>query len=334
MPPFADTPRNAAATITVIEEEISASLIDSNPTPEQLNDAVASLLPLPDVLEHSPAEPFRYCLNTSTLRGHKLSLPELVDIAAAAGYEAIEPWVDEIEKFAAEGGDLRDLRSRIADMGLTVEGGIGFFEWIVDEDDLRQQGLEKARHAMGLLARLGGKRVAAPPWGAHQETAARIDLLAAAERYKALLSLGDDTGVVPLIEFWGFSRNLSRLCEASLIAIESGHPDACILGDVYHIYKGGSPLTGLRALQGDVLPLFHVNDYPSIPPETIKDADRVYPGDGIAPLKTLLRDLRSIGFHGVLSLELFNAEYYKQDPLTVARTGLEKLREVVHQSFD
>ena len=61
----------------------------------------------------------------------------------------------------------------------------------------------------------------------------------------------------------------------------------------------------------------------------ITDAHRVYPGDGVAPLKGLLRDLRDLGFRGMLSLELFNREYWKQDALTVARTGLDKMRRLV-----
>ena len=296
--------------------------------------AETMLLPLPDVLEHGNNEPFRYCLNTSTLRGHDLALPDLIDIAAAAGYEAIEPWVDEIEKFAATGGDLRDLAERIRDLGLTVESGIGFFEWMVDDADRRRKGMEAATHAMGLMARIGGKRVAAPPFGCHEQGAPPVSLHAAAERYRDLLELGERQNVVPMVEFWGFAANLSRLSEAAMLVIDSGHPDACILADVYHLYKGGSPLSGLRLLGPDALRVFHINDYPSLPTETIKDSDRVYPGDGIAPLTPLLRDLRDIGFQGVLSLELFNPEYYKQDPLSVARTGLEKLRAVVQKSFD
>ena len=45
----------------------------------------------------------------------------------------------------------------------------------------------------------------------------------------------------------------------------------------------------------------------------ITDADRVFPGDGAAPLDTLLRSLRDIGFRGMLSLGVFNREYWKQD---------------------
>ena len=35
----------------------------------------------------------------------------------------------------------------------------------------------------------------------------------------------------------------------------------------------------------------------------------------------------------MLSLELFNREYWNQDALLVARTGLEKTREAVQKAF-
>jgi len=51
-------------------------------------------------------------------------------------------------------------------------------------------------------------------------------------------------------------------------------------------------------------------------------------------LKEVLRDLRLAGFRGFLSLELFNSDYWKQDPLAVAKTGLEKMKSVVAQSLE
>jgi sugar phosphate isomerase/epimerase len=135
---------------------------------------------------------------------------------------------------------------------------------------------------------------------------------------------------VPEVEFWGGSQSLRRLSEAAFVAIESGHPRACVLADVYHMYKGGSSIQGLALLGGAAIHVIHMNDYPASPPRaTISDADRVYPGDGIAPLGELLRILSAIGFRGYFSLELFNREYWKQDARTVARTGLEKMRAVV-----
>ena len=76
-----------------------------------------------------------------------------------------------------------------------------------------------------------------------------VDLLAAAERYRALCELGEQMGVVPQVEVWGFSKTLKRLGEAVLVAVESGHPEACVLPDVYHLYKGGSRLRRAAAAQ-------------------------------------------------------------------------------------
>ncbi|MDR3634392.1 MAG: sugar phosphate isomerase/epimerase, partial [Isosphaeraceae bacterium] len=230
------------------------------------------------------------------------------------------------------GGKLSDLGKRIADLGLSVESAIGFFDWIVDDDARRKKGFEEAKRNMEMVRAIGGKRLAAPPAGATDQT--NIDLRKAADRYRELLELGDAFGVVPQVEVWGFSKTLTRLGEAAQVAIDSGHPAACILPDAYHLYKGGSSFSGIRLLNGSAVHVFHFNDYPGSPARTeISDAQRVYPGDGIAPLKELVRSLNAIGFKGMLSLELFNRDYWKDDALTVARTGLEKMREVVRSAL-
>lgn len=274
------------------------------------------------------AAPFRLCLNTSTISGQKLPLPDVIDIAAKAGYDAIEPWLREIEQFVKDGGSTKDLAKRVSDAGLTVESAIGFSAWIVDDDAARAKAVEETKRAMDLVRQIGGTRIAAPPVGATDKTG--FDLLKAAERYRDILDAGDAIGVVPQVEVWGFSKTLGRLGEAMLVAFESGHRKACVLPDVFHLYKGGSNFAGLCLLGPETCHVIHVNDYPADPPrETITDAQRVYPGDGVAPLAAILRDLRAAGFHGALSLELFNRDYWKEDALAVARTGIEKLKRAV-----
>lgn len=276
-------------------------------------------------------ESFRYCFNTSTIRGQKKPIVEVIDIVAKAGYHAIEPWIEEIEHYKQGGGSLSDLGKRLRDLGITVESGIGFAAWIVDDPAQRAKGLEQAKHDMDLLAQIGGKRLAAPPVGATD--IAHFDLRKAAERYRALLEVGDQTGVVPMAEVWGFSKTLQTLGEAAMVAIGSDHPSACILPDIYHLYKGGSGFNGLKLLSASAVHVFHLNDYPAQPPrETITDADRVYPGDGIAPLQEVFRELKAINYTGVLSIELFNHSYYAQDPLVVAKTALEKLKAAVKKA--
>jgi sugar phosphate isomerase/epimerase len=276
--------------------------------------------------------PFSYCFNTSTIRGQKLSLDKEIEITAKAGYNGIEPWVDNIHAYVRSGGSLKDVRRQISERGLTVESAISFFRWIVDDDAVRAKGLEQVKRDMDVLAQIGGKRIAAPPAGATRE--AGLDLMKAAERYRVLLELGDQMGVVPQVEVWGSSKNLHRLGQAMFVVIESGHPKACLLPDVYHTYKGGSDFNGFKQLSAHAIQVFHLNDYPADPPrETIGDRDRVFPGDGIAPLTQILRDLHANGSRAALSLELFNPTYWKQDPLTVAKTGLTKMKAAVSKAL-
>jgi 2-keto-myo-inositol isomerase len=277
-------------------------------------------------------EPFRYCLNTGTIMGQKLSAREEVQVAAEAGYSGIEPWMRTLRQHVEQGHPLSDLRKQIADSGLTVECAIGFPAWAVDDDQRRQQAMEEFRRDMDLIAQIGGKRIAAPPAGINQVPG--MDLHRIAERYRAVLELGREMGVVPQLEIWGTARTLGTVGEAAMVAIQSDHPDACLLLDVYHIFRSGTGFEGLRLLSGAAMQVFHINDYPGDPPrEQLNDSHRVFPGDGVAPMNQILRGLYATGFRGALSLELFNREYWQLDASITARRGLEKMQQAVQQAL-
>ena len=276
--------------------------------------------------------PFLFSLNTATLRGHKLGLVKEIEIAAQAGYQGIEPWIGTIEDYTKSGGSLKDVKKRLQDLGLSVEGAIGFPEWVVDDDAKRAKGLERAKYELDLVAQLGGKRLAAPPAGATNTPG--LDLLQAAERYRSLLEAGDQIGVVPQLELWGFSKNFFRLGQCVCTAIETGHPKACVLVDIFHLYKGGSDFHGLKLLASNTVQVLHMNDYPADPPrDKINDSFRISPGDGSGPITEILRWLHATGGQKVLSLELFNHKLDEQDPLDVARTGLEKMKSAARKAL-
>ena len=278
--------------------------------------------------------PVRFALNTSTLRGQKLSVTEQIEITAKAGYDGIEPWIGDLQRYADEGGSLTDLKKRIQDLGLTVDSAIGFANWIVDDDQARKEGLENAKREMSVVKAIGGSRVAAPPVGAHRGDSVSPPLPVIAERYRALLQVGAEIGVTPQLELWGFSPTLSKLSELAYVAAGAEHPDACVLPDFYHIYKGGSDFSALGMIEASRMHCFHMNDYPADPPrESIADKDRVFPGDGVCPLPQIIRQLIDHGFRGTFSLELFNPEYWERDALEVAQEGLAKSKAVVAKAM-
>ena len=292
--------------------------------------------PAPTRLAQPGAGPanFRYCLNTSTINREKVPLAEQVRIAADAKYDGIEIWMPDVNRFLADGGKLADIRKACEDSQLKIESAIGFGRWIVNNDSERAKGLEQCRRDMSNLRELGGKLIAAPPAGATGSDYS-LDLDAAAERYATLLELGAQLDVTPQLELWGFSKNLSKLSELLYVAASAQHPSACLLLDVYHLYKGGFQFDNLSLIPGAAVGGLHMNDYPESPDrDSIGDQHRVYPGDGIAPIGELLHALAQSGFAGPLSLELFNRTYWQQEPSVIAVTGLRKMQAVVASVFE
>jgi len=279
----------------------------------------------------NPSTHFFYCLNTSTIRGQELGIEKEMEIAAQAGYDGIEIWINGVGTYLENGGKLSDLRKKAEGLHLTVENAIGFAKWIVDDDTVRAEAMEQLKREMDMLASLGCTRIAAPPAGATDEPG--LDLDRAGERYRSILALGDEMGVVPQLEVWGFSQNLHKLSQVLYVAAEAAHPSAKILPDVYHLFKGGTPFDALGLLNADKVDIFHMNDYPDTPArEEMNDSDRVYPGKGIAPLSQILFHLAHSDRPKVLSLELFNRSYWEQDALQVAKEGLMHMKMAVRKA--
>ncbi|WP_075349365.1 sugar phosphate isomerase/epimerase family protein [Algoriphagus marinus] len=266
---------------------------------------------------------FLFSLNTSTIRGQKLSLPEIIELAARAGYDGFEPWMMEIQGYLETGKSLASLKKLASDAGLKFFDCIGFPTWMAQDSEKSKTGFVQMEKEMGILAELDCPRVAAPAIG----TEAPLDLMQAGEKYKRLLELGRKTGVMPQLEFWGAYPSFYHLGQAMAVAAAADDKDAKILADIYHLFRGGSGFEGMRMLDGHAIDIFHMNDFPAdIPRLEQQDKDRVFPGDGAAPIKELSEVLKSKGGEIILSLELFNPTYYAMDAEYVITTGLNKMK--------
>jgi sugar phosphate isomerase/epimerase len=292
---------------------------------------VAALLPGISTAEDTAAKgPFRFCLNTSTISGQNPGLLAAIEIAAKAGYDGMELWINDIKDYVKQGNSLQSLATFISAKNLTIENLISFTAWMVDDDIKRKAALAELEEEMKMMAVLGCHRIAAPPAGVEKDKP--LDFQKAGARYRDILALGRKYKVMPQLEFWGASGTLHNLGQALAIAAAANDPDARILPDVYHLFRGGSGFDGLKLVSGKAIEIIHINDYPASKPVNEQtDSDRVYPGDGAAPIRQVLRDLQAMGGTKVLSLELFNKTYWAQDALLVAGTGLQKMKSLVNE---
>jgi sugar phosphate isomerase/epimerase len=265
---------------------------------------------------------FVYCLNTSTIR--PTPLLQKIAVAGEAGFSAIEPWNDEITAYLEQGGQFTELKRALSDSGLKVASVIALHGWITADGVEYDRVLDDCRRRMTQAVELGSPYIVASP---PQEA---VDLSRASARYAELLELGGKLGVVPSMEFLGFVAGVNNLASAWAIASGTGDPRATIVADVFHMMRGGGSIDDLLTVDGDRLANFHINDLPAEPdPLTQRDEDRVMVGDGIADLPLVIANLRVIDYRGPLSLELFNRQLWSQDPLSVARQGLARIRALV-----
>lgn len=265
---------------------------------------------------------FGYCLNASTIRGTPIT--RQIEVAALAGYGAIELWFADVDAHLAAGGTLAELRRALDDRGLAVPTMIYLGGWF-DAADGEWLGIKaECGRRLEQAAQLGARYViAGPPMG-------RADVAMGARHYCELLEVGEAMGALPVMEFLGFVEQFNTIESALEVVERAGHPGGTVVVDPFHIFRGGGSVESLARLRGDQIAVAHFNDTPSQPPrEQQHDADRVWPGDGHLDLHRYLALLRQIGFRGWLSLELFREDLWKRDPLEVARTGLGKMRAVV-----
>ncbi len=266
-----------------------------------------------------------YCLNTSTIRPAKLL--DKIRIAGECGYGAIELWNDEIDEALRSGVSMGEIVKALSDYGLSVPSVIAVHNWMTANGDEYRKALDEARRRMEQAAEVGAKRIVATP---PVKVDGAIDMRMAADRYNELLNLGRSIGVLPAVEFLGFSEVIHRVDQAWEIVKLSGASDGSIVLDTFHLYRGGSSLEDVPDLSGDFIAIFHFNDVPAnIAREKLTDADRIYPGDGILPLRQIVSDVIGRGYSGAISLELFNRELWGKDPKEVAQVGIEKMRAIV-----
>lgn len=273
------------------------------------------------------ASPWPLALNTSVIR--TASIEEKIAAAAGAGYDAVELWTDELEGYEREGGDLLALGRAIQEAGLFVANVNGLWNSMPPALAEFERMRETTSRRMRMAADVGARSAAALPTPDQPD----YDLRQAAARYRDLLHMGrEEYGLVIAFAFAldGPPEGVSRLGQAAHVALEADDPDACLVCDAFHLYRGGSGFHGLRGLHGGFLAVFHICDAPESPPrERLTDPDRVFPGDGILPLEQALRDLDAIGYSRALTLTLANPAHWEQDPAEVAETGLRKLRGLV-----
>jgi sugar phosphate isomerase/epimerase len=122
-----------------------------------------------------------------------------------------------------------------------------------------------------------------------------------------------------------------RMPEMLAFARECGSNVGLLL-DVWHWHHAGATTKDIVDAGKDGIVHVHFNDAPKLPPDQIRDNERLMPGEGIIDLNAFLMALHEIGYQDALSVEVFGRGLKDMTPEAGARLGLETARAVMRKA--
>jgi 2-keto-myo-inositol isomerase len=263
----------------------------------------------------------------------KATLAEDIAAAGAAGFEALEIWASKLDNYLEDQsiGELVELFDRAGVKPASINS-IEFITFRPPEEyeaiRARCHELCERAHAVGCSAIVV---VPSPtPTGAKWETIKQ-------ESTRVLRDLSEVAGgygVNLAFEFLGFSWcSVRTLAQCWDIVQETNCDNVGLVIDTCHFYAGGSDLKSILDVNPDKILIFHINDVEDRDLQTIEDAHRLLPGEGVIPLDDILAHLRQTGYDGLCSIELFRPEYWERDPIELARAAKAATLNVVGKYF-
>jgi 2-keto-myo-inositol isomerase len=249
-----------------------------------------------------------------------------IRIAGEAGYDVLEITATKLDKFL-ETRSLQDARQLI-DVAKLKTHAINSIEKI--NSDPRDQVLARTRQLAEYARALDCPWIVCVPGSAPAGTdwkKTRDEMVAT---LRALNEISAPLGVNLAFEFLGFPWCAVQTAPQAWEIVKTINlPSVGIVVDTCHFYAGDSRIDSLSRIDKRKLAVFHINDVEPMPKAKITDAHRLFPGDGVIPLRGIIGTLRGTGFDGVVSVEIFRPEYWQRDPLSVAKEAKEKMKGVL-----
>jgi len=273
-----------------------------------------------------------YLSLNSTLVAGRVPWPEFARLAARVGFPGVDVSTSGAIKEGLEATRalLKQLKVTPAVAGLPVE-------FRKDEATFRRD-LAKLEEAAQLVAAIGCPRMntyimpSSYRPKAEQRKIYKERLGAAANilaRSHVRLGL-EFLGPLHLRKMFPYEF-IWRMDEMLEFAKECG-PMVGLELDSWHWHHAGATVKDIIAAGKDNIVNVQVNDSPRLPPDQIRDDERLMPGEGVIDLVAFFGALKEIGYDEGVSPEVFGRGLKNMPPEEGARLGLESTRAVMRKA--
>lgn len=265
-------------------------------------------------------------LNASLTAGGKLGWREFARLAAKLGYPGVDVNLNAaMKEGAAETKALLEhLRLKPSVVGFPVN--------FRADDAAFEESVKSLEPAAKFAAAIGCPRMTTwiPPSSEVPKPELRKTLQRRFARSAAILSR---SGVRLGLEFIGPLHSRQRfpnefiwkMDEMLEFAKDCG-PNVGLLLDAWHWHHARATAADILTAGKARIVHIHVSDAPDLPPEKIRDNERLMPGEGVIDLKTFFAALKKTGYDDGVSPEVLGPRARTLTPEEGARLGLETTR--------
>jgi len=254
-------------------------------------------------------------------------IQEDIEIAAECGYHALEIWAGKLDAYLQTHA-LETLAERMRRFGL-APWCVNSIENITCRDaEGRGELLDELRRTVAVARAIGAPAIVVVPGRRPDSYNRHAAIRDAVEVLRTMSDVSGDVGLA--FEFIGRPGcSVPTLDMAVEIVARVDRPNVGMVIDMFHFHAGGSSLDDLHNVPVEKLAVVHLNGCEDRPRDQLTDEHRLYPGEGIIPIASILTALRARGYDGVASVEIFRPQYWAQDPRQVARTAYRRAAEVL-----
>ncbi len=265
----------------------------------------------------------------------KASLPQDIAVAGSAGFKALEIWAAKLDAYLASPPNSVGTLKALFNQAGVRPASFNSIEFITFRQAAEYEQIKaRCQQLCEIGQALDCRKIVVVPspkpegvsWNEIKEESVRV--------LRELSQLAAPYGVQLAFEFLGFGwcsvRTLSQCWE---IVQEADCANVGLVLDTCHFYAGGSDLESIAAVDAAKIFIFHINDVEARPKETIEDAHRLLPGEGVIPLDDILTRLKRAGYDGLCSIELFRPEYWERDPAELAAAARAATLKVLRKHF-
>ena len=264
------------------------------------------------------------CLSEATTMSSNFA--EDVAAYADAGFTAMEVWLTKFEQHL-EKTPAPATKKLLQDRNLKIvaaayQGGL-----LTSTGEQRRVHYEQFKKRLGLCQEFGIPTMIIAADFIDRIDAAKLDQAMTSVAQAAQLASAYNVRLA--LEFQSNAQWCRGLDTAIALVSSAESPHVGVNLDLFHYYTGPSKSEDLRALTPKNLAHVQVCDLAGLTRELATDADRILPGDGDMPLPSIFDILRSTGYDGYVSVELFNPELWKVKPAQVAASAAAALQRVL-----